>query len=668
MSQMTLPADGTTPTTRLHQWLGIALFALAAGIAYFRLQSLLSLSAWQNGFFNPHANEAREMLFHYSALPRCIVSILAGAALGLAGALFQHILRNPLADPSTLGVSAGSSLALAIATLWFPSMLVYQEWIALGGATFAMLLVIACAWRGRISTLNLILGGLVVSMLAGSGGAILTLFHHDRLRSLFIWSTGSLEQNNWSSARYLLPRFIGACALSSLLARPLSVLALDDENARSLGLPLRSIQILALSIAVLLSAFVVSAVGIISFIGLAAPALTRFSGGRLFRDQLVWSPILGAALLWSADEIVQLFDAIVPGLATGTATALLGVPLLLWMLARLRGAEFPGRTDGHTSRSHSHPRLLNFGLMLGLAILVGFALDSGQGMQGWHFAGWIELHQILHWRWPRVAASLGAGAMLGIAGTIIQRMTGNAMASPEVLGISSGASLGVILLILVVPFPVVSLQIMAAAAGAFLTLTAMLTLGLRSSFSPERMLLAGVAVSSAFTAIVALLLAGGSPRMSSLLSWMAGSTYRVTANDALAALAFVLISLVAVWPLTRWLDILPLGEASTRSVGVSLKKSRLSLLLIASGITGAATLVVGPLTFVGLIAPHTARALGLNRASVQLFGAATIGAIMMVAADWLGRNLLFPSQIPAGLLAAVIATPYFLMLVRRSTA
>jgi iron complex transport system permease protein len=118
----------------------------------------------------------------------------------------------------------------------------------------------------------------------------------------------------------------------------------------------------------------------------------------------------------------------------------------------------------------------------------------------------------------------------------------------------------------------------------------------------------------------------------------------------------------------RWLEILPLGTSSARAVGLNVGVARLMLLLLTALATAAATLVVGPLSFVGLMAPHMARLLGLQRPMVQLFGAAIIGALLMVTADWLGRSILFPWQIPAGLVATLIGAPYLLWQFRRGPA
>ncbi len=150
-----------------------------------------------------------------------------------------------------------------------------------------------------------------------------------------------------------------------------------------------------------------------------------------------------------------------------------------------------------------------------------------------------------------------------------------------------------------------------------------------------------------------------------LLSWMAGSTSRVTAADANTTVDVVIV-LSALIPLTaRWLEILPLGETTSRAIGLDLSRSRFAILVMTSVLTAAATLIVGPLSFVGLIGPHMARMVGLQRPLPQLFGAAAGGGLLMLTADWLGHNLMFPYQIPAGLLATFLGASFFLVLLWR---
>ncbi|WP_143807324.1 iron chelate uptake ABC transporter family permease subunit, partial [Pantoea conspicua] len=258
------------------------------------------------------------------------------------------------------------------------------------------------------------------------------------------------------------------------------------------------------------------------------------------------------------------------------------------------------------------------------------------------------------------------GLMLGVAGSLIQRLTGNPMASPEVLGISSGAACGVVLMMFFVPGDALMWLLPAGAIGAALTLMVIMLVASRGGFSPERMLLAGMALNSAFVTLLMLLLASGDPRMGGLLSWISGSTYNISSSQAIQG-ALCALLLVALAPLaSRWLTLLPLGSATARSAGMALTPARFSLLMLAAALTASATLTIGPLSFVGLMAPHMARMLGFRRALPQLLLSGLLGAGLMVLADWCGRMLAFPDQIPAGLMATFLGAPYFIWLLRRS--
>ncbi|RTF71172.1 iron ABC transporter permease, partial [Serratia marcescens] len=354
---------------------------------------------------------------------------------------------------------------------------------------------------------------------------------------------------------------------------------------------------------------------------------------------------------------------------TGAATALFGAPLLLWLLPRLRSAATPPPMNLGDKVPAERGNLPGWILLGGLVLLIGLtlALMLGKNAGGWHWSLGAELDSLLPWRWPRVLSALAAGMMLAVAGTLIQKLTGNPMASPEVLGISSGAAFGVVMMLFMVPGDAFVWLLPAGSLGAAATLLIIMIAAGRGGFSTERMLLAGIALSTAFTTVIFLLLASGDPRMGGLLTWLSGSTYSVEPAQALRT-ALVAAGLMILAPLCRrWLTILPLGGATARSVGIALTPARLTILLLAATMTAMATLTVGPLSFVGLMAPHMARMLGFRRALSQMVIAALLGGLLMVFADWCGRMLLFPYQIPAGLLATFIGAPYFVYLLRKQT-
>ncbi|CAI1005782.1 Iron(III)-hydroxamate import system permease protein fhuB [Serratia marcescens] len=648
----------------------LLLLAAAGGLTIYNLVQQLPPAQWVRALSAPDIDDVRQMLFHYSLLPRLTVSLLAGAGLGLVGVLFQQVLRNPLAEPSTLGVAAGAQLGLTIATLWvLPGGEFTRQLAAMVGAIVVGGLVFGVAWGKRMSPVTLILAGLVLGLYCGAVNSLLALFHYDQLQGMFLWGTGALNQQDWSTVQFILPRLLVAGVLAALLLRPLTLLGLDDGVARNLGLGLSMARFCALGLAIIFSAMLVSAVGVIGFIGLFAPLMAKMLGARRLAHRMMLAPLLGALLLWLTDQVMLGVTQVWREIPTGAATALFGAPLLLWLLPRLRSAATPPPMNLGDKVPAERGNLPGWILLGGLVLLIGLtlALMLGKNADGWHWSLGAELDSLLPWRWPRVLSALAAGMMLAVAGTLIQKLTGNPMASPEVLGISSGAAFGVVMMLFMVPGDAFVWLLPAGSLGAAVTLLIIMIAAGRGGFSTERMLLAGIALSTAFTTVIFLLLASGDPRMGGLLTWLSGSTYSVEPAQALRT-ALVAAGLMVLAPLCRrWLTILPLGGATARSVGIALTPARLTILLLAATLTAMATLTVGPLSFVGLMAPHMARMLGFRRALPQMVIAALLGGLLMVFADWCGRMLLFPYQIPAGLLATFIGAPYFVYLLRKQT-
>ena len=645
------------------------LFIAACALTLHNLHAQLPSAQWAKAWWQPNIDDINQMLFHYSLLPRLAISLLVGAGLGLVGVLFQQVLRNPLAEPTTLGVASGAQLGVTVATLWaLPGGFETQQFAALIGAGVVGLLVFGVAWGKRLSPVTLILAGLVLSLYCGAVNQLLAIFHHDQLQNMFLWSTGALNQQDWSIVNGLWPRLAGGLLLTLLLLRPLTLMGLDDGVARNLGLALSLVRLATLILAIAISALLVNAVGIIGFIGLFAPLLAKMLGARRLVTRLFLAPLIGALILWLSDQAVIWLTGAWREISTGTVTALIGAPLLLWLLPRLRTVGTPAMNAGdNVPAERQHPgwwALVAGGL---LAVVMVTALTLGRDAHGWNWVTGEIFHDLLPWRWPRMLAALAAGMMLAVAGCVIQRLTGNAMASPEVLGISSGAAFGVVIMLFIVPGDAFGWLFPAGSLGAAVTLLVIMVAAGRGGFSPQRMLLAGMALSTAFTMLLMLLMASGDPRMAGILTWISGSTYSVTGEQAVKTLVLMVV-LFALAPLCRrWLMILPLGGATARAVGMALTPSRFGLLLLAATLTAAATLTVGPLSFVGLMAPHIARMLGFRRAMPQLIMAALLGGMLMVAADWCGRMLMFPDQVPAGLLATFIGAPYFVYLLRKQS-
>ncbi|MEI2266391.1 Fe(3+)-hydroxamate ABC transporter permease FhuB [Erwinia sp. CGal63] len=639
------------------------LFALALSLTYYNFTRQLSPARW---FTSVDPENISQMLFHYSLLPRLALSLLVGAGLGLAGLLFQQVLRNPLAEPTTLGVATGAQLGLTVAALW-SLPLFGQQLAAMAGALLIGAIVFGIAWGKRLSPVTLILAGLVMSLYCGAVNQLIGLFNHDRLQNIFLWGTGSLNQMDWSNVTFLWPKLLLAFVLALLLRRPMTLMGLDDGVAKNLGLALSLARFAVLALAITLSAQLVNAAGVIGFIGLFAPLLAKMLGARRLLSRMLLAPLIGMLLLWLADQSVLWLTENWQEVSTGTATAIIGAPLLLWLLPRLRASSAPPALNqgDRVPAERRHLLLWSLGGVMVLLLLTATALSFGRGAHGWQWATGELWQQLLPWRMPRLAAAIATGMMLGAAGCLVQRLSGNPMASPEVLGISSGAAFGVVIMLFLVPGDAFGWLLPAGSLGAAGTLLIVTFIGGRGGFSPERMLLAGMALSTAFATLLLLLLASGDPRMATLMTWISGSTYNIDGAQALRT-AIVAAVLLTLTPLCRrWLTLLPLGGETARSLGVALKTSRMAILLLAAALTAAATLTIGPLSFVGLMAPHMARMLGFRRALPQLTIAVLLGGGLMMIADWCGRMVAFPAQVPAGLLATFIGAPYFIYLLRK---
>lgn len=646
----------------------LILLGLTLSLAGWELARQLPGALWWQTLFAPNLDDARQAVVHFSWLPRLTVTLLAGAALGLAGTLMQQVLRNPLASPTTLGVASGAQLALMMVTLFAPSwLLLGREWIAMAGGSLAMALVFALAWRRQLNPVVIVFAGLVINLYLAAISMGLLLFFQEELKGLLVWGSGSLAQNSWSGVHYLLPRLLVAGGLAAALVRPLAVLELDDASARSLGVSLQHLRLAGLGLAVFVTACVVSVVGLIGFIGLAAPAMVRLLGIRQLGQRLLWAPVLGALLLAATDLLLQSVSRFWPMLIpTGAMTALLGAPLLLWLIPRLSlKSGTPKASTGLLVARHPAPTRLITLLLLGLGLAIIGSLLFGQGMHGWSWPSWLRWQAQLEWRLPRTLAAGAAGVLLALAGTLLQRVSNNPMASPELLGVSGGTFMGVIATALLLPALPLPMMLLGGLIGAFGCLLLLVLVNRKHGFQPERILLSGIAITALFEPLQAIALANGDMRVQQLLSWMSGSTYYVTLPVAYGLVVLAVLMLAGCLLISRWLDLLPMGPALATALGIRLNRAQLAILLLVAVLTASATLVVGPLSFVGLLAPHMAKLMGLVRARWHLLGAAASGALLMVSADWIGQQILFPQDVPVGLVSTLLGGAYFMWCLRR---
>jgi ferric hydroxamate transport system permease protein len=608
-----------------------------------------------------------DILLWHSLLPRAVIALLAGAALGLAGALLQRVLRNPIADASTLGIAAGAELALVVGLGLSPLLAgISRELLAFSGGLLAVLLVLALSWRQAFDPVTVAVSGLIVSMITASITITLILARGEYALSVSIWGAGSLSQQDWQGVISLAPRLAIGAAATLVLIRPLNVLALDDASAKSLGMSIMAIRLAILVLAVWLAASVTATVGVIGFLGLAAPAIARLCGARTTGQVLICAPFVGAAILFLTDATSQLLGPGFSDLApAGAATALMGGPILLLLLPRLHALSPVTASSPPSERRLTRPTLWTAGMAVLIVILGLAALVIGPSPTGLQFSFGQTLSELTPFRLPRILAAGGAGALLGGAGFIMQRVTGNPIASPEVLGVSAGGGAGLAATLYLVGFASPLAMLIGMALGALVVFVIMIAIAASRELSAERLLLSGIAMSAISMGIVSIVLAQGDMRSFILLMWMAGSTNRAGMFEAWTALIALVVLMAPLLTMSRWLTILPLGGVTSKSVGVGLTSSRLTLAVLAALMTAVASFLVGPLSLAGLVAPHLARLIGCQGARQQLLASLMIGAAMLIGADWLSRVVIYPYQVPVGVFAALIGGPYLLWLLAR---
>ena len=293
----------------------------------------------------PASDEAILLLYR---LPRVIGAALVGAALGVAGVLFQGLLRNPLADPLLLGTSSGAALGATVAFLlpaaftayWFGFGLIAL--LAFAGALLAVALVYLLATRnGRTPVVTLLLAGVAVSAVLTAGQTMLITLNDRlglRLVSLYRWISGSVNVESWTQAEVVTALVVAGVIVSILLAPTLDAFALGEEMAGHLGLRVERYKLLVVLVAALLVGAAVSISGIVGFVGLVAPHLCRLTLGPRHRLLIPATALVGATFVVVADLLARVLVAPAE-LPLGVLTALVGGPFFLWLL-RAAGSRY----------------------------------------------------------------------------------------------------------------------------------------------------------------------------------------------------------------------------------------------------------------------------------------------------------------------------------------
>lgn len=270
-------------------------------------------------------------------------------------------------------------------------------------------------------------------------------------------------------------------------------------------------------------------------------------------------------------------------------------------------------------------------------------------------------------RLPRVLVAFLVGVALAVSGAILQGLTRNPLADPSIIGISSGASLAAVILIVLVPMAPLFLLPLAAFVGALIVAVLIYFLAWKQGSTSVRLILVGVGLAIIVDALTTLMITFGEINsVSQALVWLAGSVYGRSWEHVWPLLPWLAILVPLTLLLGRDLNTLNLGDEVARGLGSQVEFKRSLLLLISVALAGAAVATAGTIDFVGLMAPHIARRLVSPAHEGLVPTAALIGGLIVVLADLLGRSLFAPIEIPCGVITATIGAPYFLYLMYQS--
>ncbi|CAI6068338.1 Iron-uptake system permease protein FeuC [Paenibacillus sp. JJ-100] len=279
---------------------------------------------------------------------------------------------------------------------------------------------------------------------------------------------------------------------------------------------------------------------------------------------------------------------------------------------------------------------------------------------------------LFEFRLPRIVIAVLIGAGLALSGCILQGVSRNALADPGILGINAGAGLMVMLFVSFFPtttaapiFLLPLLALVGACLAAFLIYILSYKKG--EGILPTRMLLTGIGVAAGISSAMIVLTLRLSPeKYQFVATWLAGSIWGSNWKFVMALLPFIIVFVPLVLAKARVLNVLNLGDQTASGLGASVERERIVLLAAAAILAGACVSVSGGIGFVGLIGPHLARRLVGPKHQFLLPASALVGSLLVLVADTLGRVILQPSEIPAGILVAILGAPYFLYLLSRT--
>lgn len=314
----------------------LLLFVAASFLAGMRCGSLqLSFGGILSTLWDGSAEDVNYQILCNIRLPRVLLGGLVGAALAISGAILQGVMRNPLAAPGIIGVSAGGGLAGILIMLVLPQFSGMLIPAAFCGALATAVCVYLLAWKRGVNPVRLILSGVAVASMLGAVSSTVLILNAEKVAGILDFTVGSLSARSWDQLHLVKWYLFGGYLAAMLLAQKLNILTLGDEIATGLGVRVERLRFLLLAVSALLAASAVSVVGMLGFVGLIAPHIVRLILGSDFRFLIPGCALFGAGMVILCDTVGRMvMDPM--ELPVGVIMSLLGPPFFLYLLRRGR--------------------------------------------------------------------------------------------------------------------------------------------------------------------------------------------------------------------------------------------------------------------------------------------------------------------------------------------
>jgi len=289
-------------------------------------------------------SNANEAIVLYLRLPRVILAFMVGAQLSAAGAIYQGVFRNPMADPYIIGASSGASLGASVGILFFPTLKIFgigstPLFAFIGSAGTVILVYSLASIGGRTYSFTLLLSGVAVSSFMSAIVSFFMYFNDNKLHQIYLWLMGSFSSQGWNEIYINLPYAIVGFLMAYWNLRYLNILQLGEETAFFTGVDTEKLKKITLSAAALLTASAVAVSGVIGFVGLIIPHITRMIAGPDYRQLFPLSSLIGGLYLMMADTVSRVIIAPTE-LPVGVLTALFGGPFFIYLLFQKKNRDY----------------------------------------------------------------------------------------------------------------------------------------------------------------------------------------------------------------------------------------------------------------------------------------------------------------------------------------